>query len=154
MARTKQTPKKCAERTAPQRKLRAQTSNQKSRRYRPGTVAIREIRRYQKSSNLLLPKAPFRNLVRKIIDTKFNKELKLQSTAVSLHCLCLFTQSLSIPFSTDIQEPLKILALQEAAEAHLIGLFEDANLCAAHAKRVTIMAKDIVLARRIRGEHK
>jgi len=128
MARTKQTPKKCAERTAPQRKLRAQTSNQKSRRYRPGTVAIREIRRYQKSSNLLLPKAPFRTLVRKIIDTKFNKELKLQSTA--------------------------ILALQEAAEAHLIGLFEDANLCAAHAKRVTIMAKDIVLARRIRGEHK
>jgi len=94
MARTKQTPKKYAEGKAPQRVLKTetpQTSNRptsgikKSRRYRPGTVALREIRRYQKSTNLLIPKAPFRNLVREIIDTKFNKDLKLQGTAVSLH---------------------------------------------------------------------
>lgn len=100
MARTKQIPKKCAEGKAPQRELKtktSQTSNRptsgmkKSRRYRPGTVALREIRRYQKSTNLLIPKAPFRNLVREIIDTKFNKDLKLQSTAVSLYCLHLLT---------------------------------------------------------------
>jgi histone H3/H4 len=47
-----------------------------------------------------------------------------------------------------------ILALQEAAEAHLVGLFEDANLCAIHAKRVTIMPKDLQLARRIRGQQR
>jgi histone H3/H4 len=45
-----------------------------------------------------------------------------------------------------------VLALQEAAEAYLVGLFEDTNLCAVHAKRVTIMSKDVHLARRIRGE--
>ncbi len=44
-----------------------------------------------------------------------------------------------------------IMALQEAAEAFLVHLFEDANLCAIHAKRVTVMQKDIQLARRIRG---
>ena len=51
------------------------------------------------------------------------------------------------PFSCNI---LRIV--QEAAEAYLVGLFEDTNLCAIHAKRVTIMPKDIQLARRIRGE--
>lgn len=45
-----------------------------------------------------------------------------------------------------------IMALQEAAEAYLVGLFEDSNLCAIHAKRITIMPKDLQLARRIRGE--
>ena len=45
-----------------------------------------------------------------------------------------------------------ILALQEATESYLVGLFEDTNLCAIHAKRVTIMPKDLQLARRIRGE--
>jgi len=44
------------------------------------------------------------------------------------------------------------LAIQEAAEAYMTSLFEDANLCAIHAKRVTLMSKDIDLARRIRGE--
>jgi len=44
-----------------------------------------------------------------------------------------------------------IMALQEAAEAYLVGLFEDSNLCAIHAKRITIMPKDLQLARRIRG---
>jgi histone H3 len=45
-----------------------------------------------------------------------------------------------------------VLALQEAAEAYIVGLFEDTNLCAIHAKRVTIMPKDVQLATRIRGE--
>lgn len=97
----------------------------KPHRYRPGTVALREIRRYQKSTDLLLRKLPFQRLVREIAQD-FKNDLRFQSTA--------------------------ILALQEAAEAYLVGLFEDSNLCAIHAKRVTIMPKDMQLAMRIRGE--
>ena len=97
----------------------------KPHRYRPGTVALREIRKYQKSTELLIRKLPFQRLVREIAQD-FKTDLRFQSTA--------------------------ILALQEASEAYLVGLFEDTNLCAIHAKRVTIMPKDIQLARRIRGE--
>ncbi|PIK57498.1 H3 histone [Apostichopus japonicus] len=97
----------------------------KPHRYRPGTVALREIRRYQKSTELLIRKLPFQRLVREIAQD-FKTELRFQSAAIG--------------------------ALQEASEAYLVGLFEDTNLCAIHAKRVTIMPKDIQLARRIRGE--
>lgn len=97
----------------------------KPHRYRPGTVALREIRRYQKSTELLIRKLPFQRLVREIAED-FQSDLRWQSSAVA--------------------------AMQEAAEAYLVGLFEDTNLCAIHAKRVTIMPKDIQLARRIRGE--
>ena len=97
----------------------------KPHRYRPGTVALREIRKYQKSTDLLIRKLPFQRLVREIA-LDFKTDLRFQSSAV--------------------------LALQEAAEAYLVGLFEDTNLAAIHAKRVTIMPKDIQLARRIRGE--
>ncbi|KAF9810277.1 hypothetical protein SFRURICE_010739, partial [Spodoptera frugiperda] len=96
----------------------------KPHRYRPGTVALREIRRYQKSTELLIRKLPFQRLVREIAQD-FKTDLRFQSSAV--------------------------MALQEASEAYLVGLFEDTNLCAIHAKRVTIMPKDIQLARRIRG---
>lgn len=99
----------------------------KPHRYRPGTVALREIRKYQKSSDLLLRKLPFQRMVREIAQ-EFRADLRFQSSA--------------------------ILALQEASEAYLVGLFEDTNLCAIHAKRVTIMPKDMALARRIRGELK
>jgi histone H3 len=89
-----------------------------------GTVALREIRRYQKSSDLLIRKLPFQRLVREIAqDVK--TDLRFQGQAV--------------------------LALQEASEAYLVGVFEDTNLCAIHAKRVTIMSKDMQLAMRIRG---
>ena len=84
-----------------------------------------EIRKYQKSTELLIRKLPFQRLVREIAQD-FKTDLRFQSSA--------------------------ILALQEASEAYLVGLFEDTNLCAIHAKRVTIMPKDIQLARRIRGE--
>jgi len=97
----------------------------KNRRYRPGTKALRDIRRYQKSTDLLIRKLPFQRLVREIA-TQFQSDLRWQSTAV--------------------------LALQEASEAYLVGLFEDTNLCAIHAKRQTIMPSDMQLARRIRGE--
>ena len=93
--------------------------------YRPGTVALREIQRYQKSTELLIRKLPFQRLVREITQD-FKTDLRFQLAAV--------------------------MALQEASEAYLVGLFEDSNLCAIHAKRVTIMPKDIQLARRIRGE--
>jgi histone H3 len=103
----------------------------KPHRYRPGTVALREIRRYQKSTDLLIRKLPFQRLVREIAQD-FKNDLRFQGTA--------------------------ILALQEASEvncfwyvnccscyiffqAYLVGLFEDTNLCAIHAKRITIMPK-------------
>jgi histone H3 len=97
----------------------------KPHRYRPGTVALREIRKFQKSTELLIRKLPFQRLIREIA-TEYKSDLRFQSQAV--------------------------LALQESAEAYLVGLFEDTNLCAIHAKRVTIMPKDLQLARRIRGE--
>ncbi|XP_065078901.1 histone H3-like [Ochlerotatus camptorhynchus] len=97
----------------------------KPHRYRPGTVGLREIRRYQKSTELLIRKLPFQRLVREIAQD-FKTDLRFQSSAV--------------------------MALQEASEAYLVGLFEDTNLCAIHAKRVTIMPKEIQLARRFRGE--
>nr|BAD20002.1 putative histone H3.2 [Oryza sativa Japonica Group] len=97
----------------------------KPRRHRPGTVALREIRKYQKNTELLIRKLPFQRLVREIAQ-HFKHDMRFQSHAV--------------------------LALQEAAEAYLVGLFEDTNLCAIHSKRVTIMSKDVQLARRIRGE--
>lgn len=97
----------------------------KKRRVRPGTVALREIRRYQKSTDLLVRKLPFQRLLREIAQS-IKPDLRFQSTA--------------------------ILAVQEAAEAYLVGLFEDTNLCAIHAKRVTIQPRDMQLARRIRGE--
>jgi histone H3 len=88
-------------------------------------VALRDIRRYQKSTDLLIRKLPFQRLVREIA-AGVSKDLRFQSSA--------------------------ILALQEAAEAHLVGLMEDANMCAMHARRVTIRPKDMQLARRLRGE--
>ena len=104
----------------------------KLRRYRPGTVALKEIRRYQKSTDLLIRKLPFQRLVREIAS----------DAEVILSPLCGKVRFQSAA----------VMALQEAAEAYLVGLFEDTNLCAIHAKRVTIMPKDIQLARRIRGE--
>ena len=103
----------------------------KPHRFKPGTVALREIRRYQKSTELLIRRRPFQFLVREI--------------AMGLWC----------DVSTDWRlrfQPSAFMALQEAAEAYLISLFEHANLAAIHAKRVTIQPKDLQLARRLRGE--
>jgi histone H3 len=111
---------KAIKKTAP-----AEGGMKKKMRWRPGTVALREIKRYQKVTDLLLAKAPFQRFVRSICDG-IDSQLRFQSQA--------------------------LLALQEAAESYLTGLFEDANLCAIHATRVTVMKKDIDLARRIRGE--
>ena len=94
-------------------------------RHKPGTVSLREVKKYQKSTDMLLLKAPFQRLVRQI-STDHDHTLRFQSQA--------------------------LLALQEATEAYIVGLFEDTNLCAIHAKRMTVMKKDMDLARRIRGD--
>jgi len=100
----------------------------KPHRFRPGSVALREIRKYQKSTELLIRKLPFQRLVREVAKnfTVDGGDLRFESHA--------------------------LMAIQEVAEAYMTKLFEDTNLCAIHAKRVTIMPKDIQLARRIRGE--
>ena len=97
----------------------------KPHRYRPGTVALREIRRYQKTTETLIRKKPFERLVREVA-LVYKSTLRFQVSAIA--------------------------AIQEACEAFLVGLFQDTNLCAIHTKRVTIMPKDMQLARRIRGE--
>ena len=135
MARTKQTARKSIGGKAPRKQLATKSARKsmaragggvkKPHRYRPGTVALREIRRYQKSTELLIRALPFQRLVREVAQD-FKKDLQFQGSAV--------------------------LALQESSEAYLVRLFEDTNLCAIHTKRVTIMPKDIQLSRRIRGE--
>jgi len=100
----------------------------RKRRARPGKRALQEIRAYQASSHLLIRRLPFARLVRELQQTMTRESYRWQAAA--------------------------IVALQEAAEAHLVSLFEDSNLCAIHGKRVTIMPKDMQLARRIRGQHR
>ncbi|VDL64918.1 unnamed protein product [Hymenolepis diminuta] len=134
MALTKKTVRKSTGGEAPRKQLAAKAARmsvpasdgvKKTCRYRPRTVALREIRRYQKSTELIIRKLPFQRLVRELAQD-YKNDLRFQKTAV--------------------------VALQEAAEAYLVGPVEDTNLCAIHAKRVTIMPKDIQLPRRIRGE--
>lgn len=135
MARTKQTARKSSGGMAPRKQLATKAARmtapcgvnnvKKPHRFRPGTVALREIRRYQKSCNLLIPLQSFQRVVREICQD-YKTDLRFQSVA--------------------------LLALQEASEDFLVHLFEDTNLCAIHARRTTIMPRDIRLARRIRGE--
>ena len=154
MARTKQTARKSTGGKAPRkslavmaaraaqpafhgqapRKVLASKAAQKSvffggvkkpHRFRPGTVALREIRKFQKSTDLLIRKMPFKRLVLEIAQD-FKTDLRFQAVAIQ--------------------------ALHEASEGYVVGLFEDSNLCAIHARRNCIMPKDIQLARRLRGE--
>ncbi len=126
MARTKLKQEKKPEKLTGVRKPR--TTTPKKRRYRPGTVALREIRKFQKSTNLLFPKAPFRRLVRELSqDYEISRiqSLRYQDSALT--------------------------AIQEAAESFIISLFEDTNLLALHAKRTTLMPQDMRLAMRLRS---
>ena len=134
MARTKQAPPKSIRGKDPGRQRFNKVPRQsvpytkgymKPCRYHPGTVALSEVRRYQVSTELLIRKLPFQRLIREIAQD-YMTILHFQSST--------------------------LMALQEASEAYLVGLFKDANLCAIHAKRVTIMPEDIQLARRIHGE--
>lgn len=94
------------------------------RRYRPGTRALREIRKFQRTSDLLLRKLPFQRLVREVAGN-VKQDLRFQSVAVEI--------------------------LQHAVEDYMVQVFEDCVLCAVHAKRVTVTPKDLKLAMRIRG---
>ena len=129
--RTKQTAKKSTGGKCPRRSLnthaarRSQPSSQarkKPYKYRPGTVALREIRKYQKSHDLLIRKLRFSRLVREIAND-FKTDLRFRSTSME--------------------------ALQEASEAFMTGIFEDTNLLAIHGKRVTVQPKDIQLCVRL-----
>ena len=125
MARTKQTARKNTGAKAPRKMLANKAARKnapatggikKTHKFRPGTVALREIRKYQKSTELLMRKLPFQRLVREIA-AEYKSDLRFQSLAVQ--------------------------ALQEASEAYMVSLFEDSGLCAIHAKRVTVMVKDM-----------
>lgn len=96
-------------------------------RWHPGTVALREIRKYQKGNQLLIAKAPFRRLVKEVVEQD-GKDLRFQSTALD--------------------------AIQEASEAYTIALFSDANLCAIHGRRMTLTPRDVQIALRLRGERR
>lgn len=96
--------------------------SQSKPKFRPGAIALREIRKYQKSTDLLIRKRPFQRLVRQL--TSFNDSLRFQSAA--------------------------LVIFQEAAENFLTCLLEDAYRCAVHAKRVTLLPRDIVLVYKIK----
>eukprot|EP00168_Porphyra_purpurea_P020328 TRINITY_DN8525_c0_g1_i1.p2 TRINITY_DN8525_c0_g1~~TRINITY_DN8525_c0_g1_i1.p2 ORF type:complete len:136 (-),score=27.59 TRINITY_DN8525_c0_g1_i1:76-483(-) len=133
MARTKQTARKSTGGKAPRKHVASKAARKSSafggikkpHRYRPGTVALREIRKYQKSAELLLPGLAFKRLVREI-GQDYRCDLRFSTVAFS--------------------------AIQHSVEHYLVGLLEDANLCAIHAKRTCIQPKDLQLARRIRKE--
>ena len=112
---------------APRKEFLKAGKVKKTRKYQPGTVALREIRQYQKSTELLIQKLPFSQLVHEITQEVGKTDMRFQGSA--------------------------IICLQEGAEAFLVSLLEDANLCTIHAKMVTIMPKDIQLACHIWGEH-
>jgi histone H3 len=106
----------------------ASSSIKRPRRFRPGTRALMEIRKYQKSVDHLIPAKPFCRLVKDILsELSSGKDApyRMQSKALE--------------------------AVQEAAEAYMTGIFEDCNLVAIHARRVTVMSKDLALICRIRG---
>ena len=133
MARTKRTARKdevgkkwsAFVKKQPRSQTGQATAQQHPHRYQPGTVVLREIRRYQKSMELLIRRLPFQRLVHEIL------------------------QGYGVGYRVTLA---MMMALQEAAEVYLVQLLEDLNLCAIHAKCITIQPKDIQLARRIHGE--
>ena len=98
---------------------------QKTRCYWPGMQALHEIRQFQKFTELLIPKQAFLRVACQILQRE-SPSSQIQTSAV--------------------------LALHKAAEAYLIFLMEDTNLCGIHTKRVMILPKDMQLVRRIRGK--
>ena len=130
MNRTRQIARKSSGGAPPKKQLRTRAEREQKKkkgpyRFRPGTVALREIPKYQKSTELLIRKLPFQRLTREIV-VEFRENIRSSSTS--------------------------LLALQEATEYFLTQTFEDANLCTIHSKRVTILPKDIALVKRIRGD--
>ena len=104
---------------------RSSQGAKKSFRWKPGTVALREVKRLQKSTELLVQKAPFARLVREVAE-QHKAGLRFQAAAIA--------------------------AIQDATESFVVSLLSDANLSALHANRVTAMPRDLQLVRRLRGE--
>lgn len=139
MARTKQSARKTTGGKAPRKQISAKSARKtagpvtpsgsaKRPRYKPGTVALREIRRYQKSTEFLIRKLPFQRACRAVVRENNNAaDVRFQGPALS--------------------------SIQEALELYLVGLFEDALLCAKHARRVTVMHKDVQLVLKLRSRH-
>lgn len=132
MARTKQTARKNMGGKAPRKQLASKAAKKSTgtvavkrpHRFKAGTVALREIRKYQKTTDLLIRKLPFQRLVREVA-SEYKTDVRFQSSS--------------------------ILAIQESLENYLTGLFEDGNRCAIHAKRVTLMARDLHLVHKIKS---
>lgn len=134
MARTKQTARKSTGGKAPRKQLATKAARKsaiqsasqgtKKLRYKSGMVALKEIRRYQKSTENVVRKAPFQRMVRDIT-SKIRDDMRYQAQCLS--------------------------ALHEAFENHIVGLFEDGLLAANHAKRVTVMPRDINIVGKLRG---
>ncbi|KAG1688605.1 hypothetical protein DVH05_003531 [Phytophthora capsici] len=119
-------PRRKRKATPPRRRPSSPTTTQTvKRRMNRGEAALREIRLLQRSTKLLLRKLPFARVVREIQTEFTGMGYRWQAEA--------------------------LLALQESAEMYLVRIFEDANLCAIHGKRVTLQVKDIQLSLRIRG---
>ena len=95
------------------------------RRTRPGAKALREIRKYQRSTDSIVPRAPLQRIIKEITG-KYMPDARYSMGAIE--------------------------AVHQCIEAYMVGLFEDTGLCAVHARRKTIMTRDMRLARRIRGE--
>lgn len=129
MARTKLAPQRVGGRRPAPSPDGSQPRRRRPHRHRPGVMALREIRKYQRSTDVLIPKLAFARLVREVCEEHF-----------------------TVPGQAWRFQASALLAIQEATEAYLTNLFEDANVCALHCKRVTIMVKDIQLARRLRGD--
>jgi len=136
MARTKQTARKSTGGKAPRKQLVTKAARKsastaepatkkakKTHRFRPGSVVIKDIRKYQKSTDLLIRVLPFQRMVRSIVQG-FKSDVRFQASALR--------------------------ALQEALENHMVQMLEDAYRCSAHAKRVTLMCKDIQLVKKIK----
>ena len=114
----------------PRQDPRDPQARRRPHRYRPGTVALREIRRYQKTTDLLIRKLPFQRLVREIA-----QDMKIFKKDTARWC------------------GAALLALHESAEAYLVRYLEDSNLAAIHAKRVTIMPKDMQLVKSVNRDY-
>jgi histone H3 len=119
------------------------------RKYRRGTQSLREIRKYQKSTELLIPKAPMWRLVKELI-SEYRTDFRVTAPALeAIRVSVGITNYVVIFLALTLT---RWCLLQEGTEAYLVGLLDDSNLLALHRKRVTITARDMQLARRIRGE--
>lgn len=138
MARTKQSARKTTGGKAPRKQISAKSarktagatpsSSAKRQRHKPGSVALKEIRRYQRSAEFLIRKLPFQRACRAVVRENNNAaDVRFQGPALA--------------------------SIQEALEIYLVGLFEDALLCASHARRVTVFPKDILLVLKLRSRH-